>query len=119
MMRKNKRKITTCHDCGATPTELHQPGCDVEQCYECGSQLISCGCFCDHNWPEDDDRIKWTGIWPGVEECQEFGWYAKFSEGSGWVRCSADEPEATEDLNRLWAGRAIWDKERGRFILAT
>jgi Zn finger protein HypA/HybF involved in hydrogenase expression len=31
-----------CHDCGAEPGELHMDGCDVEQCPECGRQLITC-----------------------------------------------------------------------------
>lgn len=31
-----------CHDCGAGEGELHTPGCDVEQCPECGLQLIGC-----------------------------------------------------------------------------
>ena len=31
-----------CPDCSANNTELHDPGCDVEQCPECGQQLIGC-----------------------------------------------------------------------------
>lgn len=36
------RDADRCHDCRAEPGELHEPGCDVEQCPICGHQLISC-----------------------------------------------------------------------------
>ena len=36
------RESDTCHDCGAAKGEQHLPGCDVEQCPECKTQLISC-----------------------------------------------------------------------------
>jgi len=41
------RDSETCHDCGAKQGELHTPGCDVEQCPECGTQLLSCDCDID------------------------------------------------------------------------
>ncbi|MEW6016485.1 MAG: hypothetical protein AB1760_00260 [Pseudomonadota bacterium] len=40
----------TCHDCGAEVGELHELGCDVEECPKCHRQLITC-----------DDRFE---IWP-------------------------------------------------------
>jgi hypothetical protein len=62
-------------------------------------------------------RLPWTGIWPGVLECQEFGWYAKMILGQrGWHACSIDDPDGTEDLNRLYT-EAIWSREQGRYIL--
>jgi hypothetical protein len=36
------RERETCHDCGVERGELHTKGCDVEQCPECHTQLISC-----------------------------------------------------------------------------
>ena len=39
-----KRKTWSCHDCGVKEGELHQEGCDMETCVDCGGQLISCDC---------------------------------------------------------------------------
>lgn len=139
------REITDCNDCGAKPGEFHQPGCDVERCPMCGGQSISCDCiytFCgydmdtleeDHpdiyrNGPTeamlkkwDDEfylasRLPWTGLWPGVEECREYGFWCKWVEGQGWVPCGASDPEATENLTRLVLS-CTWDREKKRFVL--
>lgn len=118
----------TCHDCGAKPGNLHDAGCDTERCPECGGQIISCDCFTDETWPQDVRRLPWTGIWPGVVECIEFGWYCKWvvnpngAPGSAvapgrLVRCGEDDPEATADLNRLGCGEARWDKNLKRWVL--
>jgi hypothetical protein len=67
--------------------------------------------------PVMDDRFPWTGVWPGISECREFGWYAKRVTGvTGWVSCGADEPGASEDLNRL-SRDAVWDRYEKRFVL--
>lgn len=100
-----------CPDCGAEPEEQHGNGCDVEQCPDCGHQLISCDCD-EITMP----RLPWTGEWPGVMECREFGWYSKMVPGRGWIPCDKDDPEAHENLNRLHMG-AVWSKEKGRFVL--
>lgn len=35
-----------CRDCTAAPGQFHVPGCCLECCPRCGSQAISCECFC-------------------------------------------------------------------------
>ena len=101
-----------CPDCGVQPGDYHQVGCDIEQCPYCGGQLISCDCG---RTPPLDDRMPWTGVWPGRAECREFGWYANLVPGKGRLSCRAGERGATEDLNRLHA-EAVWDRTEKRFI---
>lgn len=102
-----------CHDCGASPGELHKKMCDVERCPDCGGQYISCDCEEEPTRP----RLPWTGIWPGVVECRKFGWYSKMVEGKGWVRCEKNDEGATEDLNRLHKD-ASWDSDKGWYVLS-
>jgi hypothetical protein len=134
-----------CGDCGAKPGELHMHGCDVERCPRCGHQAIGCGCIyevCgmdreklekDHpdiynNGPTDEmyakwdsewekRRMPWTGEWPGVAECQEYGFYAYLIPYVGWPACATKDAhlEATEDLTRL-VTTCRWDQEKQRFV---
>lgn len=114
------QKRVPCHDCTCQVGEHHVPGCDMERCPKCGMQLISCGCFVKFRsgLNEDGDPIdesteyfdeeefakypteKWSGI--GYEKemllCEQEGWYNYFDYG--WIRCSADHPEASHDINR-------------------
>lgn len=121
-------ELKPCHDCGAAPGEQHQPGCDTEVCYLCGGQAIQC--YSQHRcptdgtifttsecvtgedgWPgvvNDEDRLPWTGEWPGVAECREFGWYANV----------VGYRAPTEDLTRLHT-EAKWSRELKRFVLRT
>jgi hypothetical protein len=36
--------MAPCHDCGVTKGQLHIPCCDVEECPNCHTQLLSCDC---------------------------------------------------------------------------
>lgn len=103
-----------CPDCGASIGEQHNDWCDVERCPDCGFHALSCSCEGDFI----HERLKWDGYWPGIKECQEFCWYSKMVPGRGWVQCDKDDPEAREDLNRLYED-AEWDAEQGRFVLNT
>lgn len=100
---------TLCPDCGVSPGEQHLDGCDVEPCPSCGGQLLSCNC------QDVSARLPWTGEWPGIAECREFGWYDKLIAGQGWVSCSAEDDGARHDLNRLYRD-ARWDKDQARFV---
>ena len=136
-------KLRDCPDCKAASGEHHQPGCDVERCPRCGMQAITCNCIyelCginpatmerDHpdiyrNGPTEamyqqwdkawgDRRTRWTGVWPGEAECVEYGWYAKLVAGVGWQSCTADDPEAHPNLNRLVL-ECVWDVNQQKFV---
>lgn len=99
-----------CGDCAVKPGEPHTDGCDVARCLVTGAQRLACD---EHH---DCGRDIWTDTWPGVAECIEFGWYSAWTEGLGWVRCTADASGARPDLNRLHAGEADWDREAGRWV---
>lgn len=85
-----------CPDCGVAPKKEHQEGCDVARCVGCGQQQLSCDVHID------TPMQTWTGLWPGVEECQEWGWYLA---------------PGLEDLNRLYTDDYIeWSGERQRWV---
>jgi hypothetical protein len=119
----------------------HQEGCDVERCMVCGHQALGC------HYEGDDDRVwcatfgklvpeqrgTWTGRWPGEVECEEFGWFARWTVCSGYgfedipdtgptVVCGADHLHAHHDLNRLALavakGELRWDPAAERFVKA-
>jgi hypothetical protein len=95
------------------PGQYHRNGCDIELCPYCGDQLV--GCVCAAPLPPLDDRIRWEGVFPGVEECQEFGWFAQLIPGRGWMPCAEEEPGAEPDLHRLHE-EALWDRVGKRFV---
>ncbi len=43
-MGMNTQRLQICGDCGAAPSQLHVPGCEVEQCPICQSQRAACAC---------------------------------------------------------------------------
>lgn len=127
--------LRPCPDCGVAPGEEHlDVGCDVARCLAFGGQRLSCemgvAAFLQAEYGKpftgaeehDCGRDVWTGVWPGVAECIEFGWYAYFEEPKPgqqygrWVQCSADHPKAQPNLNRLIED-AVWDPEARRWQL--
>jgi hypothetical protein len=113
-------KERICHDCGALPGQNHKPGCDVELCPQCtGQRMFGC---CETDLPP----LPWTGEWPGQQACRTFGFWCRgevLDNGQWraqirgeqitpgmfrWAECSADDPEASEDIDRLFKV-ATWD----------
>lgn len=50
------RDILRCDDCGVEEGELHNHGCQMEDCPRCGERVLDCNCFPDDD-PPDDERI--------------------------------------------------------------
>lgn len=77
---------------------------------------------------ERGGRLPWTGVWPGEEECIEYGFYCHwvsrdtgkvcdFATGNGrWQPCGKDDEGARPDLNTL-VERCVWDIKRRKFVL--
>lgn len=103
-----------CPDCGVMPGRPHEDGCDVARCLATGRQRLSCPR--DHEAGDLDCGWDiWTGEWPGDADAIRLGWYSKFTD-RGWVRCGADDPEASPDMNRLHT-EAQWNRETGHWEL--
>jgi hypothetical protein len=109
-------QLPPCQDCAAEPGMTHEPGCDTARCMHTGRQRLACP-RTGHDCGEDI----WTGEWPGVAECREFGWYGHWADerlSGPWTRCAPGHPAATEDLNRLASEmEARWDRKRQRWVL--
>jgi hypothetical protein len=113
-MEEHLKEARNCGDCGVKPGELHGPGCDVERCPNCGGQLISCDCDPDDEIINGLVRMPWTGEWPGLAECREYGFWC-IRTPSGLVECDASTPGATEDLNRLGA-TCRWNRALKKWV---
>jgi hypothetical protein len=112
------KMFDSCPNCGSKTGQLHRIGCDVEPCPRCGRQLLSCihYLFGSVQAPPDEERIPWSGEWPGERECREFGWCVKSNPtGPGYVPCGPDDPEAQPDLNRLHK-ETVWDRRQKQFL---
>lgn len=129
--------------CGAEIGELHEWGCDVERCARCGGQLICCGCVYelnrmnrgtleeDHpeiynNGPTEEmyvaydaeierlgGRIPRGPYYPGTEDAVRLGYWCYERAGRGFIQCDESHPEASPDLNRLYAN-TVWNPVRRR-----
>lgn len=103
-----------CPDCGVAPGEFHEPGCDVERCFYCGGQFISCQCNNEQGLVAANNPLPWTGIWPGAVECEKYDLWCKMGP-NGWEKCSRSDPEASHDLNRLYT-EFEWNRTLKTFV---
>jgi len=106
-------KDKSCPSCQCAVGEAHSPGCDRERCASCGGQRISCGCS------TETAGIPWAGEAHGKADCRRLGFYSKPKSSNprdGWVTCDKNDPEAREDLNRLFS-HCKWNKKTQRFEL--
>ena len=89
----------------------------MERCPACGLQLLSCGCYEDcHDEDEIPHPLPWSGEWPGLARCRKLGlWCKRNPSGPGWIICDNDDPEATEDLNRLIV-ECDWDRQAREWV---
>lgn len=122
-----------CTDCAVEVSEQHDDGCDVARCLAYGTQRALCQPGARmvvrgyHPWGSpivdwvsdghDCGRDVWSGRWPGVAECEEFGWWAVFVPNGdpSWKPVPAGTPDAVPDLNRLVL-EARWDASAGRWV---
>jgi hypothetical protein len=70
-------KDLDCPGCGTAPGEWHHRGCDIEQCPYCGGQAVCCDS--EDDLIPLDDRLRWTGLWPGEAEAITFRWFCKLT----------------------------------------
>lgn len=61
-METMKDEIKTCHDCGAKEGQIHEYGCDMEDCPFCGGQLLSCDCSYTNLGFVIDDNLPFSGL---------------------------------------------------------
>ncbi|MEU7158537.1 YgjP-like metallopeptidase domain-containing protein [Streptomyces chrestomyceticus] len=97
-----------CSACSAAPGTLHADHCDIARCALTGRQRGTCH-------PANVCNTIWTGQYPGVAECAEYGFYYRHGP-NGYEPCNADAPDAHHDLNRLYA-ECHWDIAAQRMVL--
>lgn len=108
-----QRASKSCPACKSKPNGLHASGCDVEQCPECGWQLLTCWCPRKHDAIPPENRMPWTGDWPNVAQCREYGlWCTRY----GLVQCDSTHLEAMPDITRL-LNEGEWDKSSRKWII--
>lgn len=91
--------MNDCPDCRADVGHPHHDACDIARCLHTG--LPRFGCEGDHDCGSD----AWTGEWPDVQACLEYGFVVTYPGVHG----------VYPDTNRLYA-EAHWDPARRRWV---
>jgi len=70
--------------------------------------------FCGCDAPED--RLPWSGLAAGEQECLALGWFAREVAGTrGRVACGAADPGAMLDLGRF-ATEYRWSRKQRKYV---
>jgi hypothetical protein len=74
----------TCHDCGVEEGQIHKWNCDMEECPNCGGQMISCDCLLTEKSAEILGRFPYIvypnlcarcgTLWPEMFHVQDADW---------------------------------------------
>lgn len=51
--------VQTCGECGVAEGKLHELGCGLERCRQCGGQFISCECATQYFDPTEEQKKEW------------------------------------------------------------
>ncbi len=101
MVTLKEEYSATCPGCGTGTNHYHSEFCDTARCAKTGIQLISCEFFSEYEYAHVCENTTWTGYWPGVLDCFEYGLFAYFVPNVGFIPCTSDHPDAVCDLNTL------------------
>lgn len=108
--------MTPCPVCAVKAGTPHKLGCAVERCAACGLQRS--GCMCNKTIDmayRRNKRLPWTGEFPGIAECRQYGLYCRLTS-AGWEECKATDVGASPNLVKL-ACVGTWDRKQGRFVM--
>ncbi|MFE3182714.1 YgjP-like metallopeptidase domain-containing protein [Streptomyces violascens] len=108
-VRFNPASTDRCPDCTTPPGALHADRCDIARCAITGFQRARCH-------PGNTCNTVWTGQFPGIPECAEYGFYCRPTP-DGYEPCNADDPGAMHDFNRLYR-ECRWDLSTQRMTLS-
>lgn len=107
----DERRTRDCPGCGVAAGRPHERGCGQEACPSCGDRLMFCGC----DAPEGD-RLPWTGMPAGEQECCALGWFVRQAPGpGGWVVCGPAEVGAVPNLKRF-ARQYCWSRGQKKYV---
>ena len=84
-----------CPGCDVPAGQLHNDGCDCEQCSGCGRHQVVCCC------PRSADRLPWEGSCNWIDACLAWGFFERQAAGV-WVPCRPDEDGSQPDVLRLF-----------------
>ncbi len=74
-------EVNLCGDCGVEEGQIHRDGCDMERCFLCGGQLISCDCDAGEKLENRVPYIAWPNLcaycgqlWPDFFSVSDEEW---------------------------------------------